>query len=271
MNNLLEFLPRKARRGSKPRCHWLTHGTKSQVAKRLTDLVNPWGCVTSDDNWMPQGFECVEEAQLDKAPLLLPPDVRWKLQRWWLAVHATTPNWDIASTCCIEGHPGLLLVEAKAHKAELTKEETGKTCAEEMSEDGQRNHDQIGRAIKEADASLNAVLASWNWNLSRDSHYQMSNRFAWAWKLADLKVPVILVYLGFLNASEMQDRGEPFADSSDWEEIIRLHSQNVVPGEAWNERWLVRGTPLIPLIMSRECPLSPPSQGEIEAVDGLLV
>ena len=28
----------------------------------------------------------------------------------------------------------------------------------------------------------------------------MSNRFAWAWKLADLGVPVVLVYLGFFRA-----------------------------------------------------------------------
>lgn len=35
----------------------------------------------------------------------------------------------------------------------------------------------------------------------------MSNRFAWAWKLATMEVPVVLVYLGFLNATEMGDQG----------------------------------------------------------------
>ena len=38
----------------------------------------------------------------------------------------------------------------------------------------------------------------------------MSNRFAWAWKLASSSVPVVLIYLGFLRADEMRDKGKPF-------------------------------------------------------------
>jgi hypothetical protein len=30
--------------------------------------------------------------------------------------------------------------------------------------------------------------------------------------LASMGVPVVMVYLGFLGAAEMKDRGEPFAD-----------------------------------------------------------
>ena len=30
------------------------------------------------------------------------------------------------------------------------------------------------------------------WGLSRDDHYQLSNRFAWCWKLATLGIPVVL-------------------------------------------------------------------------------
>jgi hypothetical protein len=44
------------------------------------------------------------------------------------------------------------------------------------------------------------------WTLSRDSHYQLTNRFAWAWKLASMGVPVVLGYLGFQGAAEMKDR-----------------------------------------------------------------
>jgi crotonobetainyl-CoA:carnitine CoA-transferase CaiB-like acyl-CoA transferase len=31
------------------------------------------------------------------------------------------------------------------------------------------------------------------WSLSVDSHYQICNRFAWAWKIASLGVPVVLI------------------------------------------------------------------------------
>jgi hypothetical protein len=64
---------------------------------------------------------------------LLPADVREKLKRWWLSVPSNnprTPNWDIASTCTIEGKTGILLIEAKAHDQELIKEETGRKSIE---------------------------------------------------------------------------------------------------------------------------------------------
>ena len=63
------------------------------------------------------------------------------------------------------------------------------------------NHNQIGDAIQQANHGLEPLLPGWD--LSRDSHYQLSNRFAWSWKIASMGVPVVLVYLGFLNADEM--------------------------------------------------------------------
>jgi hypothetical protein len=68
--------------------------------------------------------------------------------------------------------------------------------------------------------------------ISRDSHYQMSNRFAWSWKLAEYGIPVVLVYLGFLNASEMVDRGDPFANQDSWESLVMAHSSPLFPGRS---------------------------------------
>ena len=93
------------------------------------------------------------------------------------------------------------------------------------------------------------------WRIFRDSHYQMSNRFAWAWKLTDLSIPVVLVYLGFLEAGEMADRGEPFGDHDAWDALVRAHSAPLCPAEIWNRRWLVNGVPFAPLIRSLEQPL----------------
>lgn len=193
----MERLKPRERMGSKPRCHWLTHGRPEQVASRLNALAEPWGTVSADDQWMPEGFCRIEEAQLDKAGRLLPKQDCDGLRSWWLAVsrgNTRTPNWDIASTCTVDGRKGLLLIEAKAHTEELK--------VEDRVGAGPRNRARIAKCIKEA----NAALKSWtnlNWALSHEHRYQMANRFAWSWKLADLGYPVILVYLGFLGAEEM--------------------------------------------------------------------
>src|SRR5207248_2297096 len=49
---------------------------------------------------------------------------------------------------------------------------------------------RIGACLDEASIAL-ASETGRPWALSRDHHYQMSNRFAWAWKLTELAVPVV--------------------------------------------------------------------------------
>jgi len=252
MTALHQGLQPKERRGSKPRCHWLTHGSPTQVAAHLTDMVSPWGSVSADDYWMPNGFVDTTEAQLHLQTPLLPTDKQRKLGEWWLPAGretAQTPNFDIASTCTIEGKPGLLLVEAKAHTTELEGEAYGRRLAINASDGRKESHVTIGKAIEEARIGLGeATLLSWG--ISRDTHYQMSNRFAWAWKLTQLGIPVILGYLGFLSANEMVDRGNPFPDHTAWEALVLDHSEPLFPSQVWNHRWLVNDVPFIPVIAS---------------------
>ena len=258
MSILLERLKPKERRGSKPRCHLLTHGAPDAVAARLTALVAPFASVAPSDRWMPQGFEQTIEATLPEAERLLTADVRLELQRWWLSApsnNTRTPNWDIAGTCTIEGKPGIVLIEAKAHDQELIKEETGRKNIEApVSGSARRNLLRIDWAIRDASAAL-AENTGLTWALSRDWNYQMSNRFAWAWKLTDLGIPVVLVYLGFLGASEMGDKGNPLADAAAWDTVVKRHSQALFPAEVWGQRWKCGGHPFIALIRSLEVPL----------------
>ena len=201
---------------------------------------------------MPQGFKAVAEAVLPQAERLLAAEVRQELRSWWLAVsssHSQTPNFDLASTCTIDGRPGLLLVEAKAHELELTKEEAGKPLKASFSENSRRNEEQIGRVIAYASTALTEATGL-AWSLSKDHHYQMSNRFAWAWKLTSLGLPVVLIYLGFLNCSEMRDMSPPFASAADWEKAVLCHSLPLFPAGVWGQSWLCNGQPLIPLIRS---------------------
>lgn len=252
---LLSRLKPNQRRGSKPRCHLLTHGPRKEVADRLTALIAPWGSVSVSDTWMPEGFEEVGEAQLHSATSLVGSSVCQELQTWWLAVSSPTsmtPNIDIASSCTISGKRGLLLVEAKAHEDELVKEESGKLLKPPVTVASRRNHARIGACIRDASLALGGETEA-PWALSRDWNYQMSNRFAWAWKLTELGVPVILLYLGFLKAEEMIEKGtNAFDDHADWEKLVKSHSQSLFPSEIWGRQWSVHGQAFVPLIGSIE-------------------
>lgn len=256
MSILFERLKVRERRGSKPRCHLLTHGSPDAVAARLTALAAPFGTVAPTDRWMPDGFANLEEGQLHKAPRLLPPAVSTLLGEWWLPASgqgARTPNFDVASTCTIDDDPsGLLLIEAKAHETELFKEAAGRRLAADASAERRASHETIGTAIDSARTGLGAATGL-SWHISRNSHYQMSNRFAWAWKLTELNVPVVLVYLGFIRANDMSKPGEVrFADAAAWEAAVMSHSAPLFPAEVWGQRWSVNGFPFIPLIRSLE-------------------
>jgi hypothetical protein len=201
---------------------------------------------------MPLGFDAREEAQLHKAERLIPSRAdRLALTRWWLEdarPTSRTPTWDIASTCSIDGHRGLLLVEAKAYPGEMTNE--GKRFHKDSSK---ANHASVGRAIAEANEGLRQATELEKWHLSSTSCYQMSNRFAWSWKLCKLGYSVALVYLGFLDAIEMPPA--PFDQDSDWLNFVTAHSAPLFPSEIWNQRINIDGVSLTPLIRSLRQPL----------------
>ena len=258
----------KDSRGSRPRCVLLVDGGKEEVAARLTRLVGVDGVtVTGDDVWMPRGkpvqrvdgswdAAVADEVELDKPSDLLPQPTRERLRNWWLAVYKDdprTPNWDIASTCAIRGQRGLLLVEAKAHWNELKGSSKGKWLRKPASDGTLKNHEKISEAIEEAAVGLRTATGG-NWRITRDSHYQLSNRFAWSWKLASLGVPVALVYLGFLYATDIAKGGNLFHSEAHWERVMMGHCEGVIDNGCWG-RWLdVDGAPLIPLIRAIEQP-----------------
>lgn len=258
--NWLEALPVNRRRGSYPRCLVFVEGNRQHVAQRLTAMAGLAEVeVRKDDFWMPQGLpkrtgrgewdlSPTHEAKLGEDAGFLSPKHRDRVTQWWLEVipRANTPNWDIASTCRINGKKGVLLVEAKAYDRELAS--SGK--APPTTANGIKNHRRIEEAIKQANTDLNRITPGWN--LSRDSHYQLCNRFAWSWKLARLGVPVVLMYLGFLHADEMADLGAPFAEHAAWLGVVMRHARGVVPDSVWDSCLKVDGTPMYTLVRSCE-------------------
>jgi hypothetical protein len=240
-------------RGSQPRCLALTSGSRFEVANRLQQLAGDNAIVTENDLWMPSGRANPQEAKLGETDGFLAAADRDVITCWWLAVipRANTPNWDIASTATVGELRGLILVEAKAHAGEFSV--FGKELGSQDSSGSRANHDRIGKAISEVNRALEDVLPGWS--LSRHAHYQLSNRFAWAWKCASLGYPVVLIFLGFLNATEMGDRGAAFRTAEAWERFMLQLTKGIVPKEAWGSRLRVGSTFILPLIKSISIPL----------------
>ncbi len=230
-------------RGSQLGCLLLTEGAPGLVAERLNRLIAPHAIVDpARHTWMPIGRNSPEEAKLGECPRFLCASHRELITTWWLAIRkrANTPNWDIASTATIDGQDGLVLIEAKAHSNELKTD--GKPLGNRW------NHERIAVAINEANVGFTAALPGWY--LSRDTHYQLANRFAWAWKIATLGVPVVLIYLGFLQMDDMRDQGAPLVSGADWDRLVRDHAAGVVPDSAWERRFAIGSATMRPLIRS---------------------
>jgi hypothetical protein len=236
-NDSITFRKREFK-GSRLRCLLATSQEPKDVAAFLTSLVQPHAIVTSMNTWAPRGFCDPNEAKLSETDGFLSDDDRETMTKWWLAVpgRANTPNWDLISQCTIEGQPGLILVEAKAHEAEFEKKATDAIDP---------NLAKIKGAIAEANNAWNQLSSGFA--LYSESFYQLSNRFAFAWKLASMGVPVVLVYLGFLNAEEMTG-SDLLRNDAQWRECVKRKSQGIIPADAWERTFDVQGTPLTVLI-----------------------
>lgn len=212
---------------------WVEH---PRFVPDLLALALPAGVkVTVESAWAPGGYRYPDEARLESwAPKHWGASERWdELERWWLAAPrgANTPNWDLAMVADIEGQRGLLLVEAKANVPELSK--AGKESPGE-SAGSQGNHQRIGEAIESARVSLSGLAP--DLKISRDAHYQLSNRLAFTWKLASLGIPVVLLYLGFTGDEGIRDAGEPLSDSEHWLSVMKNHLDAVGAGPLTERR-----------------------------------
>lgn len=153
----------------------------------------------------------------------------------------------MAAVCDFEGRPGLVLVGAKANVGELKSD--GKKLSENASEHTQENHARIAKAISEARDGLSRIVPGVTIDMA--SHYQLANRLAFAWKLASLGLPFVLVYLGFTGDTGIQDGGTPLANDGHWRVTFAQHSAPVAPSRLFERRLEVNVTPLWILVRSR--------------------
>jgi hypothetical protein len=222
-------------RGS--RKHILDWTSSPEFCVELLQLVAPVEVRASGQSrWMPRGYGAPAEARLETfGPEAFPDSKAWSsLHTWWLAHEEgpNTPNWDVALSCEVEGQPGLVLVEAKANVPELST--SGKLLDPNASQESCDNHDRIGAAITEACLQLRRTSPMTC--ISRDSHYQLSNRVAFTWKLATLGLNTVLVYLGFCGDDGIADVGEPIRDAAHWNEVFAAHAHSLIPEDLFERR-----------------------------------
>jgi len=192
----------------------------------INDLIKSTGAnITSDDKWMPEGIDKPKESTLNTF-------LRGKFDtipnnailKWWTLHGTRGPNWDLLSTCTINGERGVLLVEAKAHKGEL--DTSGKRLKKSASDNSEENHKNVLKAINQANKTINEQIEGVT--ISRDCCYQFSNRVAHAWWLADKGIPVVMLYLGFLNCTDMDNGSyKLFETDEDWQTCFRKHAEIV--------------------------------------------
>jgi hypothetical protein len=238
-------------RGS--RKHILDWTEQPDFIVQLLQTVQPVQVTLTEGSlWMPRGYRFPDEARLETfGPRFMAEDPAWQeLRQWWLRHErgSNTPNWDLAIGCNIEDKPGLVLVEAKANKNELKTE--GKSLGRGASTKSKENHNQIGIAISEARRSLCAIGI--HNGIDRGTHYQLSNRIAFTWKLASLGIPTVLVYLGFLGDTGIENVAPQFTNHQDWTETFWAHANDIAPKAMFERRLEIGATPAWCLVRSRQ-------------------
>ena len=111
---------------------------------------------------------------------------------WW-PPQGSNPPWGILSRPCTVQRKhdgllpdGLLLIERRTQFGDCSARDEGRQ--------------RIQSAIAGVNEYLCDITGS-SWGLSIERHYRLSNRVAWAWRLANLGIPVVLYYEGYQMGS----------------------------------------------------------------------
>jgi hypothetical protein len=206
--------------------HLLDHDS---FIKKLNALLSPVPATISDEDVRsPMGKKDSTEIQIPRFCKLTGERcfLDTKLSTWWLPPgrYDKGPTWDLLSTCTVNRRRGLLLVEAKAHESELGF--SGKGLKSTASLQSQRNHSHIARRLKEISSRLNARTKRVV-RLTVSTRYQLANRIAWGWTLAESGIPTVLLYLGFLGDTYFAQ--DHFTTDEHFQRAMGAYMRGVVP------------------------------------------
>lgn len=209
-------------------------------SKNFIDTLNavllPYQAKIIDKKYIqPKGAMDVSECGLqtfinkNKLSERFPTLMDFDFNTWWKPSGGKAPTWDLISLCQLDGKDAILLVEAKAHKSEFSRSKKqlpkNKQPDNKPSEGSEINHLNIEARIKEACDNLN--IKNTGFKISIASHYQLSNRVASAWRLNQMEVPVVLLYLGFTGDTYFKK--DYFQDNALWRQEFTKYIDGVVP------------------------------------------
>jgi hypothetical protein len=215
----------------------LLEGTGSKLA--APDLHHPKGR-TSKKDWC--------EAELEEylgASVAFNAVIR---NDWWIPYKVPVnkrPTWDLLCHILVDGKPGLLIGEAKAHVGELSDQDQ-KSAPTATSARSVANDLSIRLRLSEASHSLTKLQVG-SFELSADHHYQLSNRVAYLHKLATEGVPTVLMYLGWLQSPDWSS--DSLRDAKHWEDTVRTHVNGTVPWKFLGERHNAKGGTTMQMIV----------------------
>ena len=213
------------------RRHILDWTESPNFISTVREWIAPQGLTIENDAvCMPSNWAHPRESRLfDARSPFLDKDRKDNMRQWWLAYSGNIPNWDAIIEAASPHGPALVLIEAKAHIGEFDRKP--KSLGRSKDPDGQTrtdaNHLQIQRAIAEASSALSRIHPGIS--ISRDHHYQLSNRIAMAWKLASLGIPNALIFLGFTGDREISMGGEYFKDRDHWHAAFSDYLAETLP------------------------------------------
>ena len=149
--------------------------------------------------------------------------------KWWLKYpgpSAITPMFDIISTCTIDGKKGILLVEGRVNTGELFYNGIKKILSNLKTDNVMANQVSVAKAIKEANTGINKTVKGVE--LSTENCYHLSSRISEAWWLANKGIPVILLYVGFLNYEKLSyKKHKVFTTDAEWQDLFKKHTEKV--------------------------------------------
>jgi hypothetical protein len=181
-------------------CHNQPYGCQSEAARKEVSIET---FLASHDQW-----------RIGERPL----------RTWWIKHGGKRSTWDLLCLLNWQNAAALLIVEAKAYRGELSR--SGKRLENKASNKKRDNHESIEKCIKTANEGFSKV-GHGEFGLSIARKYQLANRLSYVWKLANLGVPVILMYLGF-TGDESFKKGY-FQSRDDWRSVMTNYLDGVVP------------------------------------------
>ena len=199
------------------------HILKWISSKNFLRSVNSLIClsgaqISEDDIKYPNAFTTREAELRDFLSENFDSNIANDFEDWWLGSRTrsyTTHKWDLISTCKIDDKKGILLVESKAHWDEIKTE--GKIYKQNYSQAERHYHKKICNAIDDSNYVLSELKPGVS--VSPGTCYQLSSHIAHAYFLAQQGIPVVLLYLGCINASyKLKKLGlKPFRTNDEWQ------------------------------------------------------